>query len=69
MTGSPIASLGAVTESTWQSSLIARPSTIGPVTHSNRDGSCGQAGPRAVVSRTPDHGGIGCGAEKRAARP
>ena len=50
ITGSPVAPLGAVTERTWQSSLIARPSTTGPVTQSNRDGSCGQTGPRVVVS-------------------
>ena len=68
MTGKPFAPLGAVTERTWQSSLIARPSTTGPVTQSNRDGSCGQTGPRVVVSRTSSHGAMGCGAAKRAAR-
>jgi hypothetical protein len=46
MTGKPFASLGAVTERTWQSSLISRPSMTGPVIHSNRDGRCGQTGPR-----------------------
>jgi hypothetical protein len=34
-----------------------------------RDGSCGQAGPPAVASRTLDHGPMGCGAANRSARP